>query len=101
MWRLASAGMVLAAASAVLASGCAGQCGASTEKLAELQRGMSYEETSKIMGCSGALVSANSPGSGEASTVEWNGPDSIFMRTQIEFLEGRLLFFTTSSRTGF
>ena len=62
---------------------------------------MSYEETSRIMGCSGALVSADSPGSGEASTVEWNGPQSIFMRTQIEFLEGRLLFFTTSSRIGF
>ena len=100
MWRLA-ASIVLTVGSAVLVAGCAGQCGANPEKLAELQRGMSYEETSKIMGCSGALVSANAPGSGEASTVEWNGPDSIFMRTQIEFLEGRLLFFTTSSRIGF
>ena len=100
MWRLAAT-IVLTVGSAVLASGCAGQCGANPEKLAELRRGMSYEETSKIMGCSGALVSADSPGSGEASTVEWNGPDSIFMRTQIEFLEGRLLFFTTSSRIGF
>ena len=96
-----AAGVILAVGSAVLVSGCTGPCGANPEKLAELRRGMSYEETSKIMGCSGALVSADSPGSGEASTVEWNGPDSIFMRTQIEFLEGRLLFFTTSSRTGF
>jgi hypothetical protein len=100
MWRLA-ASIVLTVGSAVLASGCAGQCGANTAKLAELQRGMSYQDTSRIMGCSGALVSANAPGSGEASTVEWDGPDSIFMRTQIEFLEGRLLFFTTSSRIGF
>jgi hypothetical protein len=100
MRRLAT-GLVGAVGSAILMAGCAGQCGANTEKLAELQRGMSYQETSKIMGCSGALVSANSPDSGEASTVEWNGPDSIFMRTQIEFLEGRLLYFTTSSRTGF
>ena len=38
--------------------------------------------------------------SGEASTVEWNGPDSIFMRTQIEFLEaGSLLH--DASRIGF
>jgi hypothetical protein len=100
MGRLAAA-MVLAVGSGLLLSGCAGQCAANTEKLAELRRGMSYEETSKIMGCSGTLVSDSSPGSGEASTVEWNGPQSIFMRTQIEFLEGRLVFFTTSSRTGF
>ena len=96
-----AAGVILAVGSAVLASGRAGQCGANSEKLAELRRGMSYEDTSRIMGCSGALVSADSPDSGEASTVEWTGPDSIFMRTQIEFLEGRLLFFTTSSRIGF
>jgi hypothetical protein len=100
MWRLA-ASIVLAVGSAILVAGCAGQCGANTAKLAELRRGMSYEDTSRIMGCSGALASADSPDSGEASMVEWNGPDSIFMRTQIEFLEGRLLFFTTSSRIGF
>jgi hypothetical protein len=100
MWRLA-AGLGVAVGSTILVSGCASQCGANPEKLALLQRGMSYEETSRIMGCSGALVSADSPDSGEASTVEWNGPQSIFMRTQIEFLEGRLLFFTTSSRIGF
>ena len=100
MWRLAAA-LGVAVGSAVLVAGCASQCGADPEKLAALRRGMSYEETSRIMGCSGALVSANAPGSGEASTVEWDGPDSIFMRTQIEFLEGRLLFFTTSSRIGF
>jgi hypothetical protein len=99
MARLVAA-MVLAVGSAVLVSGCAGQCGANTEKLTALQRGMSYEETSKIMGCPGTPVSANSPDSGEASTVEWNGPQSIFMRTQIEFLEGRLLFFTTATRGG-
>ena len=96
-----AAGVILAVGAAILVSGCAGQCGANSEKLAALRRVMSYEETSTIMGCTGALVSADSPGSGEASTVEWNGPDSIFMRTQIEFLEGRLLFFTTSSRIGF
>jgi len=100
MWRLAVA-LGVAVGSAILVSGCASQCGANPEKLAELQRGMSYEETSRIMGCTGALVSADSPDSGGASTVEWNGPQSIFMRTQIEFLEGRLLFFTTSSRIGF
>jgi hypothetical protein len=100
MWRL-TAGLGVAVGSAILVAGCASQCGANTAKLAELRRGMSYEETSRIMGCSGTLVSADSPGSGEASTVEWNGPQSIFMRTQAEFLEDRLLFFTTSSRIGF
>ena len=99
MERLAAI-MVLAVGAGLLTSGCATQCGANSEKLAALQRGVSYGETSKIMGCPGALVSAASPDSGEASTVEWDGPQSIFMRTQIEFLEGRLLFFTTSSKTG-
>ena len=100
MWRRA-AGLGALVGSAILVAGCASQCGTNPAKLAELRRDMSYEETSRIMGCPGAQVSANAPGSGEASTVEWNGPDSIFMRTQMEFLEGRLLFFTTSSRIGF
>jgi hypothetical protein len=99
MGRLA-ASLVVAVGAAILVSGCASQCGADSEKLAALRRGMSYAETSQIMGCPGALVSAASPDSGEASTVEWNGPQSIFMRTQLEFLDGRLLFFTTSSPSG-
>jgi hypothetical protein len=32
-------------------------------------------------------------------TVEWNGPDSIFFkRTQIDFLYGKLLSYTTENR---
>lgn len=101
MWRIAAAGTVLTIASSVLVSGCAVQCGSNPEKLAALRRGMSYEETTRIMGCPGSLVSTYAPDSGEASTVEWDGPGSVFfMRTQIDFLDGRLLFFTTEPRGG-
>jgi len=101
MWRLAAAGTALAIASGTLVSGCAVQCGANPEKLASLRRGMTYAETAKIMGCPGEQVSANAPDSGEASTIEWDGPESVvFMRTQIAFLDGLLLFFTTGPRGG-
>ena len=101
MWRLATA-IIQAVGSDILISGCAGQCTANSEKLAALRRRMSYEETSMVMGCPGVQVSANNPNSGEPSTVEWNGPESmIFMRTQIDFLDSRLLSYTTVSRGGF
>jgi hypothetical protein len=87
-------------AASVLVSGCAATCGATSGKLAALQRGMSYEETTKIMGCSGSLVSPQGPASGEVSTIEWNGPGSIVMATQLDFLDDRLLFYTTYARGG-
>ena len=86
------------ACSAMLLSGCALSCGANTDKLAQLQRGMSYEETARIMGCPGSTVSKYSPASGDHATVEWSGQDSLFMRTQIDFLEGKLLSYTTGPR---
>jgi hypothetical protein len=51
------------------------------------------------MGCPGQLLSEQSPLSGDYATVEWNGPDSIFFkRTQIDFLYGKLLSYTTENR---
>jgi len=97
-WTTSCAG--LAAAASVLLSGCAGSCGATSDKLAALQRGMSYEETTRIMGCSGSLVSPQGPASDEVSTIEWNGPGSILMATQLDFLDNRLLFYTTHARGG-
>jgi hypothetical protein len=83
----------------VSGSGCAMQCGATPEKLAKLQRGMSYEETSGIMGCPGTTVSEFGSTAGDYSTVEWNGPDSaLFIRTRIDFLDGKLLSYTTETR---
>jgi hypothetical protein len=97
-WTTSCAG--LAAAASILVSGCAGSCGATSDKLAALQRGMSYEETTRIMGCSGSLVSPQGPASDEVSTIEWKGPGSILMATQLDFLDDRLLFYTTYARGG-
>ena len=83
----------------MVVSACAIQCGANPQKLASLQRGMTYEETSRIMGCPGQLVVGQSPASGDYSTVEWNGPESVFFkRTRIAFLDGKLLYYTTENR---
>jgi hypothetical protein len=101
MWRSAAVGMSLMVGAGTLVSGCAATCGANPQKLAELRRGMNYGETAEIMGCEGKVVSPNSPASGEFSTVEWNGPQSIFFTdTQIDFLDGRLLSYTTGRRGG-
>ena len=75
--------------------GCTAQCGATAEKLAKLQPGMSYEETRSIMGCPGRLVMQLRPASADYATVEWNGPDTILMRTRIDFIDGKLRFYTT------
>jgi hypothetical protein len=97
-WTTSCAG--LAAAASVLMSGCAATCGANPDKLAALQRGMSYEQATQIMGCSGSLVSPQGPTSGEVSTIEWTGPGTIFTATQLDFRDDRLLFYTTYSRNG-
>ena len=99
MWRPAMVGTYLAVSTGLLVSGCAATCGANPQKLALLRRGMSYDETAVIMGCPGQRVSEQSPLSGDYATVEWNGPDSIFFkRTQIDFLYGKLLSYTTENR---
>lgn len=99
MWHSAVVGTYLAVSAGMLVSGCAATCGANPQKLAALQRGMSYDETSRVMGCPGQLVSEYSPLSGDYATVEWSGPDSkIFKRTRIDFLDGKLLYYTTENR---
>jgi hypothetical protein len=99
MWHSAVVGAYLAVSAGMLVSGCAATCGANPQKLASLQRGMSYAETSRVMGCPGQLVSEYSPTSGDYATVEWSGPDSIFFkRTRIDFLDGKLLSYTTENR---
>jgi hypothetical protein len=97
-WTTSCAGLAVAAS--MLVSGCAGSCDATLDKLAALQRGMSYGETTRIMGCSGSLVSPQGPASGEVSTIEWTGPGTIFTATQLDFRDDRLLFYTTYSRGG-
>lgn len=84
-----------------LAAGCASSCGSNATKLSELRRGMSYGETARIMGCNGLQVSQATVASGDFATVEWDGPISrIGGRTQMDFLDGRLLSFTTDRRYG-
>src|SRR5215471_9357059 len=84
-----------------LVSGCAGSCGATADKLAALQRGMTYEQSASIMGCAGSPVAAADMIDGNVKRVEWNGPGSIFTATELDFQDDRLLYYTTRSRTGF
>jgi hypothetical protein len=92
---------ILVMMAAMLLGGCAGTCRATDDKLAALRRDMSYEETAQVMGCQGKVVTANAPSSGEFSTVEWDGPRSyVFTGTQLDFLGGKLLSYTTGQRGG-
>jgi hypothetical protein len=100
MKRVVAAALGLALASLSLASGCALTCSANDQKLAQLQRGMSYDDASRVMGCPGAVVSEYTPTTGDYATVEYNGPSSLFMRTRLDFMQGRLLYFTTEPRAG-
>ena len=96
MKRLGLAGLALIAAG--LMSGCSSSCGATAEKLAALQRGMTYQQSVAIMGCAGSPVGV------EDSTVsrfEWYGPSSLFTATELDFQDDRLLYYTTHSRSGF
>ena len=86
----------------LVATGCAQTCGATAEKLASLRAGMSYQETAAIMGCPGDAASTGAPTPGEMSSVLWSGPDSLlFTYTQLEFFDGRLLWYSTVSKGGY
>jgi hypothetical protein len=63
---------------------------------------MTYHETAEVIGCKGSQVSEASVASGEFATVEWDGPgpSSPFTATQLDFMDGRLLSFTTGRRYG-
>jgi hypothetical protein len=92
----------VALAALVATTGCTQYCGATPEKLASLRPGMSYQETVAIMGCPGDAASTAAPASGEMSSLLWNGPDSVlFNYTQVEFFDGRLLWYTTVSKGGY
>jgi hypothetical protein len=91
--------VALLALSAFTSSGCAIQCGASAAKLAELRPGMSYSDASRVMGCPGSPVAGGSPNESAFAIVEWDGPDSLlFRRTRIEFVDGKVVFYTTEYR---
>jgi hypothetical protein len=84
-------------------TGCSSlSCGADQRNLAELREGMSYEEVSQIMGCSGERISEHGLEPGEYATIEWAGPDSLlFGRTHAVFFDRRLLSVMTYGRGGF
>ena len=94
-------GAALAAAATSDLSGCATACTANVDKLASLQRGMSYQEATRIMGCSGRPVARDGLDRAVLS-VEWEGPGpNLFMSTELDFLDDQLLYYTTRSRSGF
>jgi len=79
--------------------GCALSCGATTDKLANLRRGMSYDEVKQVMGCAGMTVTDYGPANADYAIVEWNGPGSmVFGRTRLDFLDGKLLSYSTETR---
>ncbi len=101
MRRSAMVRVCLVMAGGVLAAGCASSCASTPEKLSQLRRGMTYDETVRTMGCAGEPASQAKVASGEFATVEWNGPGSpVSARTQMDFQDGRLLSFTTGRRYG-
>lgn len=88
---------------ATLASGCSSlSCGADQRKLANLRSGMTYDEVSRIMGCSGRLVRGDRFAPGEYATMDWDGPDSLlFTRTHMVFFGDKLHSYATDARGGF
>lgn len=85
----------------LFAAGSAEACSATTDKLQALRRGMTYEQATEVMGCSGTPISPTTPQSGDYATVEWNGSELPGLtRTQIDFQNGRLQSFTTGRRAG-
>jgi hypothetical protein len=101
MKLLAPASLLLILAAASSTTGCASSCSANAGKLAALKRGMSYEDATQVMGCSGQQVTPNGPDTAEVSTFEWSGPArGMVSRTQLDFRDGHLLSFTTGNRGG-
>lgn len=82
----------------VFLSGCNVACSARSDKLTALKRGMTYDEVSEIMGCGGDVVTAAGPRHEDFAIVEWAGPMIFSNRTRMEFLDGRLVSYTTERR---
>lgn len=96
-WRWLAAGMTTAAG-AVWLQGCAATCNATDQKLASLRRGMSYAEAIAVMGCTGRPLPAAEDSA--VSSREWNGPGLTMTATQLDFLDGQLLYYTVQPRGG-
>ena len=95
--------LILAVLGLAASAGCSSlSCGADQHKLAHLREGMSYEEVSKLMGCSGERVSEHGLDPDEFATIEWAGPDSLlFSRTHVVFFDRKLFSVMTYGRGGF
>ena len=101
MTRLSGAGLMFVLTAAASVTGCASSCTATAGKLAALQRGMSYEEATGVMGCAGTPIAPTAPDSPEVSTFQWRGPDrGLVSRTELDFRDGRLLSFSTGNAGG-
>jgi hypothetical protein len=98
MWRRITTSAAVIAAS-TLAAGCASTCGANADKLANLQRGMSTQEASAVMGCPGSALSL--PDNEGIATLEWTGPGSLLTVTDLDFRDDKLLYYTSRSKYGF
>ena len=93
--------LLLMLAAGTSTTGCASSCSASADKLAALQRGMTYDQATRVMGCTGTQVTPNGPDSADVSTIEWDGPErGAVSRTQLDFRGGRLLSYTSDNRGG-
>ena len=98
MWRRMLCGTAMTAAIALVA-GCASTCGANADKLAALQRGMSAQQASAVMGCPGSILP---PGDSDGvTTLEWTGPGSFMTATDLDFRDDKLLYYTAHSKFGF
>ena len=95
MIRLVLAAAVVAAALA--AAACSTSCNATGDKLAALRRGMTAAEASAVMGCAGQPVAPATPGEG-FSSLAWQGPGTVATETQLDFEDGRLLWYVTRHR---
>ena len=95
---LAAGAPVSALVVATLAvAACSTTCNATNDKLASLRRGMTAAEATQAMGCSGQPVAPASPGEG-FSTLAWQGPGTVATETQLDFEDGRLLWYVTRPR---
>jgi hypothetical protein len=90
-------GLILLGAATTL-SACNIACSASSNKLAALKRGMSYDEVSRVMGCAGDVVTGAAPDRSDYAIVEWGGPLILSRRTRMQFLNDQLIGYTTEPR---
>ena len=87
------------ATASVAVAGCSSTCSANADKLATLQRGMSSQEATAVMGCAAGTIS--SPDGDGVKRMEWRGPGSLFIATDLDFRDDKLLYYTTRSKLGF